>query len=205
MGANFTRPGRACSGVSGLLGSCRGLAVLGTAPQDCSTSQGWEWLASPMGDKGAFPQGSLNWQDHPTMEADFPWHARACSIISGLWDSSRGLSVLGSSSTGVQYLPRVGAASWATGRQRGRAARTGRTAPQWKQISCGMPELALLFLGCGTHPGGWRCWAAVPWGCSTSRGWEQLAGLLGDNGALPEGSQNWQDCPAMEADIPWPA
>ena len=38
-----------------------------------STSRGWEQLAGPLGDKGALPQGSQNWQDRPTMEADFLW------------------------------------------------------------------------------------------------------------------------------------
>ena len=61
---------------------------------ECSTSQGWEQMAGPLGDKGALPQGSQNWQDHPTMEANFPQPGRACSGISGLQSSSRGLAVL---------------------------------------------------------------------------------------------------------------
>ena len=52
----------------------------------------------PLGDKGALPQGSQNWQDCPTMEADFPWPGRACSGISGLQSSSRCLAVLGADS-----------------------------------------------------------------------------------------------------------
>ena len=41
-----------------------------------------------------------------------------------------------------------------------RADRTGRSTPQWEQISLRRAELALVFLGCGVLAGGWRCWAA---------------------------------------------
>ena len=36
------------------------------------------------------------------MEADFMWLGRACSGVTGLWGSSRGLEVLVSCSAGVQ-------------------------------------------------------------------------------------------------------
>ena len=75
------------------------------------------------------------------MEADFSWPAGDCSSVSGLQDSSGGLVILGSCSTGVKH----------------------------------------------------------------SQGWEQLAKPLRDRGALPQSSQNWQDCSTMEADFPWSA
>ena len=61
MEADFTRLGRAYSGVSELWGSSRELVVLGS----CSTgvqhslSQGWEQLAGPLRTQGSLPQGSL--------------------------------------------------------------------------------------------------------------------------------------------------
>ena len=64
-----------------------------------------------LGDKGAFPEGFQDWQDHPAMEADFLWPAGACLSFFGLQDSYRGLAVLGSCSTGVQHLLRAGEAS----------------------------------------------------------------------------------------------
>ena len=54
------------------------------------------------------------------MGADFTWLGRACSGVFGLWGSSRGLVVLGSSSEGVQHpRPRVGEAIWVTEDPRG--------------------------------------------------------------------------------------
>lgn len=99
--ANFMQPGRACSCVSGLWGSSRGLAVLGAAAQECSTSHGWERLAGLLVEKGALPQGCQDWQDCPALEADFMQLGGAFSSFSGLQDFSRGLAVLSSCSTGV--------------------------------------------------------------------------------------------------------
>ena len=64
------------------------------------------------------PQGRRDWQDCTVMEADFPWLGRACHSASGPWSSCRGRVVLGSCFMGVHHLPRAGAASQATGRQR---------------------------------------------------------------------------------------
>ena len=53
------------------------------------------------------------------MEVDSTWLGRACSGVSGLWGSSRGMAVLDSCYTGVQHPLRVGAASWAAENSRG--------------------------------------------------------------------------------------
>ena len=151
MDADFPWLGRACSGVSGPQSSSRGRQFWSAAPCMCSGSQGWERLARLLGDKEALPQGSRNWQDHLMMEADFLWPGRACSGVSGLQSSSKGQAVLGRCSVGVQHLPRVGAASQATGRQRG--------------TSLGQPELAGLPRDGGRFPAAGRslleCFAYV--------------------------------------------
>ena len=53
---------------------------------------------------------------------------------------------------------------------------------------------------CGVFPEGWRCWPVF----LEAAGQVGLAGPLGDKGALPQDRQDWQDCPMMEADFPWP-
>lgn len=53
------------------------------------------------------------------MEADFTRPGRAFSGVFGLWDSCRGMVVLGSCSMGVQHLLMAGAASWAAENPRG--------------------------------------------------------------------------------------
>ena len=78
--------------MGALAGGCWCWAAV---PQECSTPRGLEWLAGPLRSQGALPQGSLDWQDHPTMEADFAWPDQACTTFSGLWAFSRGLVVLG--------------------------------------------------------------------------------------------------------------
>ena len=75
----------------------QGQAVLGSCSMECSTSRGWEQLAWPLGDKEGLSQGSWNWQDHPMMEADFPWLGRSCSGVSRLWSPFSRLAVLGTS------------------------------------------------------------------------------------------------------------
>ena len=202
MEADFTRPGRACSGVSGLWGSSRGLAVLGFVLWECSTSRGQEQLARPLGNKEAFPQGSRNWQDHPAMEADFPWPAGACSSFSGLGDSSRGLVVLGGYSTGVQHpLQGWELLGGLLGNQRalpqGPPCNGSRTTPQWKQILHSQAELALLFLGCRTFSGSWQSWALLRRGVAPPGGRQARAGKAAEvvgfqqvvRPALQDGSQ----------------
>ena len=71
MGADFTRPDRDCSGVSGLWGSSRGLVVLVSFSMGVQHPQRWEQPAGPLRTQGALPQGSQDWQDPPAMEADF--------------------------------------------------------------------------------------------------------------------------------------
>ena len=97
MEADLVQPGRASSGVSGLWDNSRGWWCYAAVPMVCSTPpprRWWKWLAGLLGKQGALPQGSQNWQDCPTMEADFAQLGRVCSIISGLQDFSRGLAVL---------------------------------------------------------------------------------------------------------------
>ena len=93
------------------------------------------------------------------MEADFTWLGRACSGVTGLWDSSTGLAVLVSCSTGVQHPPRAGAASLATENQGTlpQGSRDWQDHMAMKADLYGQAELVLAFLGCGPFPGGWRC------------------------------------------------
>ena len=68
MEADFTRPGRACSGVFGLWGSCRVLVVLGS----CSAGvqhppPGFEQLSGTLRTQESLPQGSLIQKDFPRM------------------------------------------------------------------------------------------------------------------------------------------
>ena len=58
-----------------------------------------------------------------------------------------------------------------------------------------------MLLGCGVLLGGWQCWSAVPWECSTPQGWEKPAEPLRTQGALPQGSRDWQDHTTMKADL----
>ena len=61
--------------------------------------------------RGTSP-GQLNWEDHLRMEADFAQLGQGFSSSLGDGGSCRGLTVLGSSTTGVQKCQSVGAASW---------------------------------------------------------------------------------------------
>ena len=63
MEADFTRLGRACSGVFGLWGSFRGLVVLGSCSTECSMSRGLEWLAGLLRTQEALPLGSPTQKD----------------------------------------------------------------------------------------------------------------------------------------------
>ena len=106
------------------------------------------------------------------MEADFTWLGRACSGVTGLWGSSRGLAVLVSCSMGVQHPPRVGAASWAAenprdsspGQQRlagshsneGRFAQPGRASTIFSGLrvfSWGLVVLGVALQGCSPSRG----------------------------------------------------
>ena len=80
--ADFTQLGRACSGVTGLWGSSRGLAVLVRCSTGVQHPQGWELPAGPLRTQGALPQGSRDWQDHTTMEADL--HGQAELVLACL-------------------------------------------------------------------------------------------------------------------------
>ena len=112
---DFAWPGRAYSGVSGLQNTSRGLTVL------VSCSMGVQRLLK-MGvaiQATGKPRGSSLEQPElagpPRNGSRFPV---ACWSFSGLWDSSRGLAVLGSSSMGGQHPLGAGAASQATGKPR---------------------------------------------------------------------------------------
>ena len=113
------------------------------------------------------------------MEADFTWLGRACSGVSGLWGSSRGLVVLDSCPTGVQHPLSVGATSWAAENPRG--------------SSLGQPELAGLphngsrfctdgqsllygFWAVGALAGGWQCWVLLRRGIAPPEGKQARAG-----------------------------
>ena len=58
MEADFMWPGRACSGVFGLWGSCRELAVLGSCSTGVQHLPGWEQLAAPLRTQGLFPRAA---------------------------------------------------------------------------------------------------------------------------------------------------
>ena len=64
-----------------------------------------------------------------------------------------------------------------------------------------LAKLALAFLGMGSSCRGLAVLGSCSTGVQHPQGWEQLAGLLRTQGALPQGSQNWQDHPAMKADF----
>ena len=67
MGEDFTRLGRACSGVFGLWGSFRGLVVLGSCFMGVQCPPGLEKLSGSLRTQEALPQGSLTWKDCPRM------------------------------------------------------------------------------------------------------------------------------------------
>ena len=64
MGVDFTRPGRACSGVFGMWGSCNGLLL----QDSCSTGmqhppQGLKQLSGLVRTQESLPQGSPTQKD----------------------------------------------------------------------------------------------------------------------------------------------
>ena len=90
MEADFTWPSSACSGVSELWGSSRGLALVDSCYTGVQHPPEWERLAGPLRTQGALPQDSWNWQGCPTIEADFAQPSRSCSSFSGLWGLLQG-------------------------------------------------------------------------------------------------------------------
>ena len=96
-GSRFGAAGQGFLWCFWAVGQFKGLVVLRSCSngvQQPPPPRWWKWLAGLLGKQGALPQGSQNWQDCPTMEADFAQLGRVCSIISGLQDFSRGLAVL---------------------------------------------------------------------------------------------------------------
>ena len=63
MIADFTRPGRACSGVFRLWGSCRVLVVLGSCSSGVQHPLGLEQLSGSLRTQEALPQGSPTHKD----------------------------------------------------------------------------------------------------------------------------------------------
>ena len=165
---DFLWPGRSCPSVSGPQSSSRGQVGLGSCSVGVKHLLRVRAAGGALRDKGALPQGSKNWHDHPAMDAEPPWLGGAFSGISRPKSSSRGQAVLG-----VEHFPSAGAANWASGRQRG--------------ASPGQPELAVPLHNGDILPMAgqsllWCFWAAeLFWragsaehystGCSPSRGW----------------------------------
>ena len=112
------------------------------------------------------------------MGAVFTWLGRACSGVTGLWGSSRGLAVLVSCSTGVQYPPRVGEPA---GPLRTQGALPQGSRDWWDHTAMevdlhGQAKLVLGFLGCGPFPGGWQCWVLLCGGVAPLEGRQARAG-----------------------------
>ena len=85
------------------------------------------------------------------MVAGFTWSYRACSGVSRLWGSCRGLAVLGSCSSGGQHPLGTGAAVWVTENLRGSSL--GQPNSEGQPVNVGgsfhsLAKLVAAFLGC---------------------------------------------------------
>ena len=90
MEADFTRLGRACSGVTGLWGSSRGLVVLVSCSMGVQHPPRAGAASCAAENPRALPQGSRDWQDHPTMEAVLHGQAELVLAFLGCGPVSRG-------------------------------------------------------------------------------------------------------------------
>ena len=91
-------------------------------------------------------------------------------------------------SGGSEQLLCMGAASRATGRQRGASPGQSELAgPLCNESRCPVARLSLLlvFFGCGALPGGWWCWALLHRGVAPPEGGQTRAGKGGE--ASPPG------------------
>ena len=78
------------------------------------------------------------------MAADFSWSCRDCSGVFRLWDSCRGLAVLGSCSSGVQHPLGAGAAIWVTENLRGSSLGQPNSEGQPENVGGSFHSLAKL-------------------------------------------------------------
>ena len=161
MVADFTQPGRACSGVFGLWGSCRGLAVLGS----CSAGVQHPLRARVARWATANPKGSSLGQPNSeglSENVGSTFHSTAKLLLSFLdcGSSFLGLVVLGHCSAGVRHPPWAGVATWAAANPRGSSPGQPNSEVLSENIDRsfhGLAKLVLAFLGCRHFPGGWRC------------------------------------------------
>ena len=117
MGADFTRLGRACFGVLGLWGSCRGLAVLGSCSAGVQHSLGAGaaiWVTENLRGSSLGQPNSEGWPE--TVGRYFHSLAKLVEAFPGFRGSSRGLS---SYSAGVGHPLRAWVASRAAENPRG--------------------------------------------------------------------------------------
>ena len=167
----------------------------------------WEGLTCSLWSKGGLPESRQDWDVCTEMEAYFTQLGRACSGVTGLWGSSRQLTVLGTCSTGVIHPLMVGADSWVSKNSRGSSPEQPDLGgpPQNRGRSCtARPNLFSLF------------WAAVGscsrlavlGRCSTGVQHPSRVGAAGWATKNPKdsspGQLNWQDHLRMEADFAWP-
>ena len=120
MVADFTRSGRACSGVFRLWGSCRGLAVLGSCSsgvQHPLRAGAAIWVTENL--RGS-SLGQPNSEGQPeNVGGSFHSLAELVAAFLGCRGSSRGLVVLSSYSAGVGHPLGAWVGSRATGNPRG--------------------------------------------------------------------------------------
>ena len=120
MVADFTQPGRACSGVFRLLGSFRRLAVLGSCSsgvQHPPRAGAAIWITE--NSRGSSPGQPDSEGLSENVGRSFHGPAKLVVAFLGCRGSCRELAVLCSCSMEVRQPPRTGAASWAAVNLRG--------------------------------------------------------------------------------------
>ena len=120
MVADFTRSGRACSGVFRLWGSCRGLAVLGSCSSGVQHPLGAGAAIWVTENPGGSSLGQPNSEGRPE-NVGRSFHSLAKLVVAflGCMGPCRELAFLRSHSARVWLPPRAAAAIWATLNPRG--------------------------------------------------------------------------------------